>query len=205
MKYKIEIIGEGQEYIVGSVGEELYNFFNNTELSFGAFMDGDLGEDALEDIPESILNDYNFEGASRYEYDNLVHSCGAYFGESTYFTVTDENGNVVYKSNIVSDLGDELEHSSELEDSVDVVNMDSRYVIIGNEHSEGLFNQFILECDDFDPVKLKFLYTDYDETFELITSVLYNNIKLESTGEISYDTSGSTWILRDNETLEEID
>jgi len=200
----------GEEFIVGSINEEYYRFFKNSPISFQDYIDETLNDILLNEIPNHIKEMYDLDYSSRFEQDDIVHAYGAYHDDDTIIEVTNELGEKVYEASVIRyseqlDLED-VEHESELEERVDIVNCDSRYVLIGMEWSKGLHDEFELSLDSevFDPSKLKILYKDYDECSELISGIMYNGVKLESNGELGTTGKGAKWCIRDNKTLEEI-
>lgn len=195
----------GEEFIVGSINKEYYRFFKDNPISFQEYIDENLNDVLLKQIPSHIKEMYNFDYSSRFEQDDIVHAYGAYHDASTIIEVTNELGETIYEAPAVPEMGD-VEHESDLEESVDIVNCDSRYVLIGMEWSKGLHDEFELTLDSevFDPSKLKILYKDYDESSELISGIMYDGIKLESNGELGTTGKGAKWCIRDNKTLEEI-
>jgi hypothetical protein len=208
MKYKINLLGLGEEFIVGSIKEEFFTFFKNNPISFQEFIDDNLNEILMKKVPDNIKNMYQLDFCNRYAHDDIVHGHGAYCDASAFVEVRDEHDNIVYESSIVSESAstDDVMHETELEDSIDIVNCDSRYVIIGREWSKGLHDEFELNLDSefFDPSKLVILYKDYDESSELISGVMYDGVRLESNEELNTIGKGSHWCIRDNKTLEEI-
>jgi hypothetical protein len=202
MKYVINLLGNGQEYLVGSVGEDIYNFFQESEIGFHKFINENLDEESLSKIPKCITENYNFDFSQRYEYDDIVHVSGAYFEDYTYIQVVDENENIVYESEVGNESNP---HTFDIKESV-YTHHDSRYVIVGNEYAEGQWDGFELNLEngEFDPAKLKIWYNMYDENFEIISGMEYDGIKLEPNGDLGTSGSGSNWFLRDNETFDEL-
>lgn len=195
----------GEEYIVGSINEEYFNFFKDNPISFQEYIDENLNDILLKQIPDHIKEMYNLDYSSRFEHDDIAHANGAYHDVSTIIEVTNELGEMVYEAPSVAEE-DDAEHESELKENVNIVHCDSRYVLIGMEWSKGLHDQFELTLDSevFDPSKLKILYKDYDECSELISCIMYDGIKLESNGQLGTTGKGAKWCIRDNKTLEEI-
>jgi hypothetical protein len=208
MKYKISLLGIGEEFIVGSIEEEYYKFFKNNPISFNEFIDDTLNEILMNKVPDNIKNMHDLDMSSRFDHDDIVHANGAYHDGSVIVEVKDENGDIVYEAPVVEDItgADNILHETEFEDDIDIVNCGSRYVVIGKEWSKGLHDEFELALDSevFDASKLMILYKDYDECSELISGVMYDGVRLESTGELGTSGKGSDWCIRDNKTLEEI-
>jgi hypothetical protein len=203
MKYKISLSGLGEEFIVGRIQEEYFKFFKNNPISFQEFIDDNLNEILMKKVPDNIKNMYQLDACNRYEHDDIVHAYGAYHDDSTIIEVKDEHGNTVYESPIIVD---DAIHETKFEGFIDIVDCGSRYVVIGKEWSKGLQDEFELNLDSevFDPSKLVILYKDYDESSELITGIIYDGVRLESTGEMGTTGKGVNWCIRDNNTLEEI-
>lgn len=202
MKYTINILGSGQEFIVGSVWEDIFNFFLESGIGFHDFINEHLDEETLKEIPKAITEEYNFDFSHRYEYDDIVHANGAYFDDFSSIQVIDESGNMVYESSVT----DETNHSSEIEEDVYTTSEYTRFVVVGNEYARGQWDGYELTIEDgvFDPSKLKIIYNVCDESFSMIIGVEYDGVRLESNGDLGTSGQGSEWFLRDNETLFEI-
>jgi hypothetical protein len=196
--YRINLTGWGQEYIVGSINEEFFNHFKNNGLCFNDYMKGEMQDELPEHLKEI------FDEDRRYNHDDIAHATGAYCDDSATITVVDENENEVYTSKILEyseeNEYDGPQHYSDLIEDVDIVDCDSRYVVIGNEYSKGLYDEFILELNEsFDPSKLTILYKCYDECVDLICGIMYDGIELDANGELDTRGKGAEWCVRDNE------
>jgi hypothetical protein len=196
MKYKISILGWGEELLVGSVPEEGFNHFKNNDLDFADYMNHQMEDDLPVNLREHFTNDLS----ERYDHmDDIVHAYGAYFDDTSHITVTDENGLEVYSEAVMNFDG---KHSEELVDDIDIICNDHRYISIGRIYSKGLHDEFELELaypEEFDPSKLCVLYNCYDEDIDLICGVKYGDVILESNGELGTTGKGEDWFLRDNE------
>jgi hypothetical protein len=196
MKYKISLLGYGEELLVGSVSEEGFNHFKNNDISFSDYMSDNMEDDLPLNLREHFTNDIS----ERYDHMNdIVHAYGAYYDDTSHITVTDENGFVVYDFKVV-DIA--TLHTEDLVEEIDFVCEEPRYISIGRIYSKGLHDEFELELaypEEFDPSKLCVLYNCYDEDIYLICGVKYGDVMLESNGELGTTGKSEDWFLRDNE------
>jgi hypothetical protein len=195
MKYKISILGWGEELLVGSVSEEGFNHFKNNDISFSDYMSDNMEDD----LPLNLREDFTNDISERYDHmDDIAHVYGAYFDNTSHITVTDENGFVVYDFKVV-DIA--TPHCEELVEEIDFICDNPRYISIGRIYSKGLHDEFELELNgkEFNPSKLCVLYKCYDEDINLICGIKYDGVELESNGELATSGKGEDWFLRDNE------
>lgn len=196
MKYKINLTGYGEELIIASVTEEFFKHFKENGISFNDYMSGEMEDE----LPEHLLEVYNED--RRYEADDVLHTSGAYYDDSVYINVVDEDGNEIYSENVCSlSDGDSDGHFVDLVVDVDTLDCEHRYVVIGHEYSRGFQDEFELELDSevFDPKKITILYKCYDECVDLICGIKYGDVELESNGELDTRGKGADWSIRDNE------
>lgn len=198
MNYRIEFHGWGVELIVGSCTEKMYNHFKENDIDVTDHMCGNMEDELSKDIHDGLTED------TKYDNDDLYHNFGPYLNSNTTMRVFNENEEEVYSCSMEYKDGDKWD--TECEQEIIVNDFDPEYVIVGQENSKGYQAEYILELKDgeeFDQSKLMILFEDFDESFDIITGLRYNDVDLQCTGDLSTTGKDANWYIQNNETGEQ--
>lgn len=191
MKYKITFEGWGAEVIIGSCSENMFRHFKDNNLDVSDYLFGNMEDELSEEIHEGITEE------TKYENDKFYHNSGPYLNDTVTMFVTDENEKDVYEAKI--DNFATSDFTIDCDKEIDLIDFDADYILMGREDSKGFQAEYILEIDDeFDPELLMIIYDCVDEDVDIITGVEYDEIRLESTGELCTTGKGGTWFILDN-------
>jgi len=210
MKYIISFQGWDTEVLMSEVPEKMYRHFKDNGLDVTLHMCGTMEDELSADITDGACYD------SKFECDRLYHNCGPNMDESTTMYVNKmhpdretnpyscEMGKEVFHCRL-DEIHSTVDCDAECEQDVYLIDFDSKYVMVGQIFSKGYSAEYILELTDeeaFDPSKLTLLYHDIDEMYNIVTGVKYNDVDLESTGELSTVGKDERWYIQDTETRE---
>ena len=92
--YTLMLSGYGGEIVLGSVPREQYQYFVDNEIDLEQFA---WDEDYELEVPHNMRP---FEPGSWHECDDIAHENGCELSDSNYITVTDENNNQHWQSNL---------------------------------------------------------------------------------------------------------
>lgn len=207
--YRITLSGYGGESAYINISKDAYEFWNaQVELSGDTdlveYMATDDEEYAFEDI-ESVPPEADFLKEDDYKYPwyeapgEYVHQYGVEYG-SCYISV-EEVASEDYNSNIVREvidgksLQEYLDGVMEANDyEFDLVEADEDfgdegdYVVQLYSSEKGTFFDGRIETvGDFDPRKLKIVYTEYPNGEDVVTVVEYDGVEIDNDGG---DTNG---------------
>lgn len=175
MKYTITLGGSGSESYVHTLNEEqLKNLKKlNIENPNRLFDEFDIA---------NALNKNDF-----FETDNIF--MGPYFDPKYYFIeVHDENENLIWES----------KNDHEFEDNEYVSVFDEGKILIIDEYIKGTYLNFVIEADNFDPLKLIPIITEVGERLEIITGFVYDGKKIDEVNEyLDYRSNGISYYLND--------
>lgn len=197
MNYRIEFHGWGVELIVGSCTEKMYNHFKENNIDVTDHMCGNMEDELSKDIHEGLTQD------TKYDNDDLYHNFGPYLNSNTTMRVFNENEEEVYSCSMEYKDGDKWD--TECEQEIIINDFDTEYVMVGQENSKGYQAEYILELKDgeeFDQSKLMILFEDFDESFDIITGLRYNDVDLQCTGDVSTTGKDANWYIQHTETGE---
>ena len=198
MKYKIRFNGVGSELIVGSCTGKMYRHFRNNGFDVTEHMCGNMKNKIADDITGGACMD------TKFECDDLYHHYGPHTDESVTMSVVKEGkkSETVLTCTIDSFINYDLAMNCEQE--VLFSDLEPQYVIIGQIYSEGFLAEYFLELKDgeFDPKKLKIMYHDIDEEFQIITGVQYNETTLMETGKLETGGTRESWYIFNTKTRE---
>jgi hypothetical protein len=183
--YTLMLSGYGGEIVLGSVPREQYQYFVDNEIDLEEFA---WDEDCATEVPEDMRP---FEPGCWHECSDVAHESGCELSDSNYITVTDENGEQHWQSNLghstLTDAGIEVDESDEYlcsdrEDRVNTVGF------VGQSTEKGcFFDGELALTEPFDPAKLAISYSDI-EGWSLISGVTYDGVDIE--GHDGYSTNG---------------
>ena len=199
--YRLSLTGYGGESAYMSISQEAHDYWKEHEDELLDYMlddDMEMEVPAEADFLLSPGEDYRqpwYEAPSEYE-----HSYGVAY-DSAYITV-DEVDSDDYMSNTVSEViegQDVSELVSNLEEETDYefegtdfeecyAGKDVEYIAqMYSSEKGGFFDGIIETHGEFDPKKLKFYCSEYDNGEETITEVEYDGITIDNQGG---DTNG---------------
>lgn len=208
--YRIVISGYGGEAAYINLNKEAYEFWQPIVEEFG---DADLVEYMVNaeegefdfDYIESVPTQAQFMTEDEYTYpwfeapNEFIHQYGVEYG-SSYLTVEEvETGD--YNSNIISDVVDgenlpeyldnimeSYEYEFDLVESDEELDGEGDYVVQFYSSEKGQFFDGVIETvGEFDPKKLKIVFTEYPNGEDVITSVEYDGVEVDNNGG---DTNG---------------
>lgn len=203
--YRIHINGYGGEAAYINLNKEAYEFWHPIVEEFGdadlvEYMvnaeEGEFDFEYIEEVPSQAqfmtVDEYTypwFEAPGEY-----IHQYGVEYG-SSYLNVEEVDSDE-YNSNSIRDVVDG-ENLPEYLDSImeannyefDLVESDEDldgegdYVVQFYSSEKGQFFDGIIETHgDFDPRKLKIVYTEYPNGEDVITSVEYDGVEIDNNG-----------------------
>ena len=180
--YTIDITGYGAEVSVGTLTEDQYNFWlaNEEGLEAHTFYDP-YESDQDDEYPNPITdtNDPNFLGYW-HDLDDIEHTNGAFL-DNLLVEVSDEEGNVVWSSDDIQVVRDNMENFDE-------DNLEPGYYTYAYSSEKGGFYSGEFEADVFDPAKLTFNGVNIMGDI-IVDSVHYNSEYVDNDGG---DTRGKS-------------
>jgi hypothetical protein len=174
MKYKIILSGLGLELVMGKISNTAYKYFKDNNIEIRDY----INESKKIKIPKKFQP---FPAEAWFECDNLVHLYNVRLDDN-------ENGSIVIEQDqdIIKDFelnADVLEKegiNTHLIDEIYICDQPSNTsIFMGISNEEGVFFESEFEDKKFDKKKLKIETKDV-EGITIISSVFYNNKKLES-------------------------
>lgn len=210
--YRILIQGYGGESAYMSISKEAHDFWKgvteeNGDSDLVTYMlsseDGDAEYEEIESVPEEaqFLNDEDGDARPWYEANTeYEHQYGGTY-DACYIDV-DEVENGEYSAKVIREIisredvsalcdriGEETNWEVEIRDSDECyAGEDVEYIAQMYSSEKGCFFDGIIETvGDFDPKKLVFHCSEYDNGEETITSIEYDGVEVENSGG---DTSG---------------
>lgn len=180
--YRIEIWGYGGEHVMGHVSRDIYQYFQDNDISIEEFAtNGEYGD-------QFPIEMWPFTAGEWYECDSVCHESSAYLDQNCSVVVLDENNEEVWRSeldySVLTDLGIEVEAEAEYyANDFDA----GTCVYIGRSIEKGMFFEGDIELTSpFQPKKLKFITIDFEDV-SLVTQVFYHEKCVEL---INMDTVG---------------
>lgn len=212
--YRIHISGYGGEAAYMSITKEAHDFWQpiceeNGDSDLVTYMTADDLEecefDNIESVPEEaqFLNDPDDDMYKRPWYESHTeyeHQYGSEFS-SSYMDI-DEVDSAEYSANVIREImaresvedlfnriGEETDWEVELMDSTECfAPNDVEYIAQLYSSEKGSFFDGIIETiGEFDPKKLEFHCSEWDNGEQTITSVVYNGVEIDNQGG---DTNG---------------
>ena len=212
--YRILIQGYGGEGAYMTISKEAHDFWkpicdehgDNDLVAYMASDDGEEPEyDDIDGVPEEaqFLHDKDDDNYKRPWYESHTeyeHSYGATYG-SAYISV-EEIDSIEYAAKSIREvmhyediqelanrISEESDYEVELVDSEECyAGEDVEYIAQLYSSEKGCFFEGIVETvGDFDPKKLVFHLSEFDNGEETITSIEYNGVEIDNQGG---DTNG---------------
>jgi hypothetical protein len=208
--YRIHINGYGGEAAYINLSKEAYNFWSNITEEYGDtdlvhyMVEAENGDFEFEDIDE-VPVEAQFMTEDEYTYpwyeapNEFVHQYGVEYS-SAYLNV-EEVDSAEYVSNVIAEvidgenLQEYLDGIMEANDyEIDLVESDEEldgegdYVVQFYSSEKGCFFDGIIETHgDFDPKKLKIVYSEFPSGDDVVTIVEYDGVEVDNNGG---DTNG---------------
>lgn len=212
--YRIHISGYGGEAAYMSISKEAHDFWapiceehgDSDLVTYMACDDLDECEfDNIDNVPveAQFLNDPDDDMFKRPWYESHTeyeHQYGSEFG-SSYMDI-DEVDSAEYSANVIREvisresvedlcnrIGEETDWEVELYDSTECyAGEDVKYIAQLYSSEKGCFFDGIIETvGEFDPKKLEFHLSEFDNGEQSITSILYDGVEVDNSGG---DTNG---------------
>lgn len=203
--YRIVINGYGGEAAYINLNKEAYEFWNPIVEEFGdadlveymvSAEDGDFSFEYIEEVPTQAQ--FMTEDEHTYPWfeapNEFIHQYGVEYG-SSYLTVEEVESDD-YNSNPIRDVveGENLQeyldgimeandYEFDLVESDEDLDGEGDYVVQFYSSEKGTFFDGIVETHgDFDPRKLKIVFTEYPNGEDVITSVEYDGVEIDNNG-----------------------
>jgi len=179
--YKISLWGYGGEKVMGTVDQEIYDYFKQRRLDLNDYAwDSDYADE--NNIPEEMQP---FPAGSWYECDNLAHAHGVNRDAGT-LQIEDETGETVYERQLDGLTGfseEDPEPEFDCNDEVWIDQEDAGTVVfLGDSNEKGTFFEGEIELTQpFDITKLTLGYDEIDGE-PIINSVLYDGEEIDNWG-----------------------
>ena len=173
MKYKITLSGRGSESYIHQLSDSQFESLKELNL-----------ENSDSDQLAQILDKNDI-----FETDDIF--LGPYNDAEHYIIeVFDESENLVWSSGEDHWFGD-----CEFE-----CKFDNDKVLIAEDYSKGQYFSYTIECDEFDPEKLKPVVVEVGERFEVIVELKYDNKDLSDTKDwLDYWSKWMYYYLNDKQ------
>lgn len=92
----------------------------------------------------------------------------------------------------------ESKNDHEFEDNEYVSVFDEGKILIIDEYIKGTYLNFVIEADNFDPLKLIPIITEVGERLEIITGFVYDGKKIDEVNEyFDYRSNGISYYLNE--------
>ena len=180
--YRIEIKGDGGEFIAGEVMKEFFDALEENGISIEDYAEGDEDDKQFECIPEEIRP---FDPGGWYNINSIVHRnlCDS---DRMELEVTDEDSETVYEGGEFRDNKHMTENDDDDEDIFSIYDPDRKYegkcFYTCQRDENGVFFSGEIELDEpFDPEKLCLLTVRLNE-LDFISRVLYYPQGLDEDG-----------------------
>lgn len=210
--YRIHINGYGGEAAYINISKEAYEFWSNITEEYGDtdlvhyMVEADNGEfefENIDEVPEyaDFMKDPDYDSYRPwFEAPNeYVHQYGVEYS-SAYLNV-DEVDSAEYISNTIAEviegenlheyldgIMEENNYEFDLVESDEDLDGEGDYVVQFYSSEKGCFFDGIIETHgDFDPKKLKIVYSEYPNGDDIVTIVEYDGVEIENNGS---DTNG---------------
>ena len=169
-KYKIEIKGDGGEFVAGFVSQESYDYFQENDLDINDYAED---RDNELEVPEESQP---FDPGYWSDCDNISHKYGCEVFDESRVIVENEDGEEVFEASVTDGAvfcqQDDDEVQVDIDDPCD--ELMGKPVYSCRTVERGLFFQGTLEIEEpFNPDHLYLKYGRFDDDWELITKVLY--------------------------------
>lgn len=182
MRYRVEIHGLGQEVLMGRVNNEFFDLIVENDLDFAEYAADDMFLDNEDiDVEDHVLPFYPGEPGGPNEL--VVDESGPVYPEA-YINVYQEDQLIIQNaklSNSQLGIGTEYDMSLSSLAHLDINEGDCYYTV--DVQTQGMLATYEFEDVNFIPSRLNFVVTPISGV-EIITSVSYNGIQLEDTGEM---------------------
>lgn len=203
--------GLGGEAWAGIVRRDIYDFFKELKIDIEEFaLWEEEGEEEEEEEEEKWgfvpKNKRPFDLGNSYSCDNIYHVSGAELSDICYITVSDNNGDAMWKSTSGQDNLEEAGVNVALAERSNFDELaEGAVVFLGQLTAKGTFFEGELELTEpFDPKKLT-IYFDDIPGWQLISGVEYNGVEID--GEGGLDTIGkggyANWFIVGDEEVYE--
>jgi hypothetical protein len=171
MKYQIKVWGSGGRYGIGSISQEQYDFW----------IDSDNHEYLADEARQQLDDEIDVPEEARFEdhYSEYVDVgvCSGPDRDFAMLSVTDEDGNEIYKGEY-GEFKDIYESDSEYLE-INLSDREGGQFLFWINAERGTFYTATIETDTFNPEQLSFKETDIYGEAVLLTNILYANEELE--------------------------
>ena len=187
-QYKIEIVGQGGEIVMGRVDRDIYDYFEDNGISIYDFIDD---EDNELSIPEEYLF---IKDGEWQDIDDLAHENGASMNSASDIVVCDMGGKEVWRHNLdLSELRSDMIQYEEIASCYVDLLEEGVAVFTAQSVEKGLFfSGSFTSNSDFDPSNILIEYSDIEGS-TMFASIQYDDHYIDNkdysttTKELSFD------------------
>ena len=168
--YTIKMQGYGGEIVLGRVPNRIYEYFKDHAIDLAEFAN-DWKDTQIEDTDL-----HPFDPGAWFDCDGIAHESGVEMDESSIVEIIDQDGNIVWASNLDAATLEEV--GCEVITGNDIYASDQKegsVVFYGQQFEKGLFFEGTISLQEpLDISKLKFLSTDI-EGWSICSGIEYDN------------------------------
>ena len=191
---KIQLWGRGGEIVVGSITTEQYVYWSlrndEDDSEFSSMIWGDELED--EHSEELLLGSW-------YEIDNIAHENGPAVDSTMVKVMRDDETTTLYEKDLFLIAEESEEDDFFMEGKEEYFShTDHKYGFWAFDYQKGLFGEYDVPGDTFDPKLLRVHTVDIEGNY-LVVGIQYDGNELEENGSLSTDGKSFDWGIITNE------
>ena len=191
---KIQLWGRGGEIVVGSITTEQYVYWSlKNDEDDSEFSNMIMGDELEDEHSEELLL------GSWYEIDNISHENGPAVSDTMVKVMSDDETTTLYEKNLelIAEESEEDEFFMEGKEEY-FNNTNHKYGFWAFDYQKGLFGEYDVPGDTFDPKLLKVHTVDIEGNY-LVVGIQYDGNELEENGSLSTDGKSFDWGIITNE------
>ena len=191
---KIQLWGRGGEIVVGSITTEQYVYWSlKNDEDDEEFSNMIWGNDMEDEHSEDLLL------GMWYEIDNIAHENGPAVDSTMVKVMSDDEKTTLYEKDLFLIAEESEEDDFFMEGKEEhFSNTDHKYGFWAFDYQKGLFGEYDVPSDVFDPKLLKVHTADIEGNY-LVVGIQYDGKDLEENGSISTDGKSFDWGILTNE------
>lgn len=182
---EISIDGSGAEGFAGIIDYKTYRYFIDNNISINKYNEQiEFGFSMAEEDKMAIPEEHDFGASGLFNFTDLWSYGGADLNDEAYITVSDDNFDTIWQSNLdpynLESAGVKLIKDGSSWDILEGLSPGSA-AVYGTRYEEGnIFKTEIEDVDDFDPSKLTIYYHEDDDEGQVIKKITYDNRTLRN-------------------------
>jgi|688.fasta_scaffold87001_4 hypothetical protein len=175
MKYKIILSGLGLELVMGKISNTAYKYFKENNIEIEDYINE---SNIIKKIPKKFQP---FPAEAWFECDNLVHLYNVRLDKNKNgLIIIEQDQKIIKKFKLNAEALEKEGIIVHMIDEIYICEQPSNsYIFMGISNEKGVFFESEFEDKKFEAKKLKIEIKDV-EGITIISSVFYNNKKLES-------------------------